>query len=343
MIPEKLDTLPERFAAAGYRTFGFSENPNVTEALAFDAGFEGFRDFPYVGDDALDRELAGLSELLGTQDPSGNEDPWFVYLQLMDPHQPYHERQPHFLEPPLGGQDAFDPKWALQRAQYDSEVSYLDRRVQTICEMLGAESDALILFLADHGEEFGEHGRLGHWSVLYDELLRVPFYLRPPDGTTPWEPGVRETPVSLIDVLPTLAELCGLNGSGPLDGQSLLPLLARVPETERRMANREIFAMRRHPVSHGQTDLTSLLLWNRKVIYDAKLKRLELYELARDPGEQTDLLWLGRGSARALRKALQAFRARELPVEHEPQPVPPLDEELLRSLGYAEEAAAPPR
>ncbi len=327
VIPAALETLPERFRSAGYRTFGLSENPNVTETLGFDAGFDQLAFLPYDGGDALDR---AAEEWLGA---GGSAEPWLVYMQLMDPHQPYFRREAHYLAPPAGGREAADPEWVELRALYDSEVGHLSARTARLIEAFDAERDALIVFLADHGEEFGEHGRQGHWFTLYDELLRVPLYFRAPDSRPGWPTGPRSPSVSLVDVLPTLIELCGLPPGGPMDGVSLAPVLADPRDAT--FPERDLFAMRHHPISHGETDLTALVRWGRKAIYDGRKRSMELYDLARDPDERANQL-IGRAGPKVLRDALVAFREREAPVAHETVPVPPLDVELLERLGYAE-------
>ncbi|MHC4377825.1 MAG: sulfatase, partial [Planctomycetota bacterium] len=268
IVPGVLETLPERFRAAGYRTFGLSENPNITEQLGFDAGFDQLAYLPYDGGDALDR---AVDEWLATG-AAGEGERWFAYLQLMDPHQPYYRRESYYLAPPTGGSEAADPQWVELRALYDSEIGHLSARTERLIEAFDAKQRALVVFLADHGEEFGEHGRQGHWYTLYDELLRVPLYFRAPDGLDAWEPGPRDTTVSLVDVLPTLVELCGLPGGGPADGLSLAGLLADPADPT--FPQRDVFAMRHHPISHGETDLTALVRWGRKVIYDGRLRSL---------------------------------------------------------------------
>ena len=332
ILPGALATLPERFRAAGYRTLGLSENPNITEQLGFDAGFDQLAYLPYDGGDALDQ---AVDEWLATGAAEEGER-WFAYLQLMDPHQPYFRREPYYLAPPAGGAEAAAPEWVELRALYDSEIGHLSARTQRLVEAFDATRNALVVFLSDHGEEFGEHGRQGHWYTLYDELLRVPMYFRGPDDQRTWDPGRRSTPVSLVDVLPTLAELCGLPEGGPIDGLSLAGLLTDPADPT--FPRRDLFAMRRHPISHGKTDLTAMVRWGRKVIYDGRQRALEIYDLKQDPQERRDQL-IGRAGPKPLREAIAAFRSRARPVEHEAVPVPPLDVELLQRLGYAEGAA----
>ena len=117
------------------------------------------------------------------------------------------------------------------RDAYDEEIRYLDDRVGAFVErMLEQHDDLLVVILADHGEEFLEHGDLGHSHSLNDELLLVPFQLA-------WgraidlEPGTVESQVSTLDLLPTVLDLTGIvwpGGAAPLDGRSLRPLIEGV-------------------------------------------------------------------------------------------------------------------
>jgi arylsulfatase A-like enzyme len=90
---------------------------------------------------------------------------------------------------------------------YDGEIAYTDAQIGRLLDALrrmGLYDDTLIVLLSDHGEEFFEHGKWQH-EQLYEECLRVPLMVRLPGGR---HGGTRiETPVGLIDVMPTLLDL----------------------------------------------------------------------------------------------------------------------------------------
>jgi hypothetical protein len=89
-------------------------------------------------------------------------------------------------------------------------------------DALGAADRTLVIVVADHGDEFFEHGSLGHRQTVFDEVLRIPMLLRLP-GTLPAGTVVRG-PVSLADIFPTVLELLGLPAAD-VGGTSLVPLV----------------------------------------------------------------------------------------------------------------------
>lgn len=108
--------------------------------------------------------------------------------------------------------------WAYAIDHYDAEVRYTDELLSDAAALLsefGMWDDAWVAITGDHGEEFGEHGRVGHGESLNLETLHVPLLLRPPGADPAWRDvrGQRfGTPVSLVDLAPTLASLVGVSG-----------------------------------------------------------------------------------------------------------------------------------
>lgn len=110
-------------------------------------------------------------------------------------------------------------------ALYYANLAQMDDnagRVLKALRELSLEDDTIVLYTTDHGEMLGEHG-LWQKFVFYEPSVGVPLIFRAPrSATTPALRNARcKTPVSLVDVLPTLAELCGLRSPTGLDGQSL--------------------------------------------------------------------------------------------------------------------------
>jgi arylsulfatase A-like enzyme len=105
---------------------------------------------------------------------------------------------------------------------YDAALNDADEMVGRLLATLretGELDQTIVVVLSDHGEEFFDHGALSHGRTLYDEMLRVPLIVRVP-GAPPSE--IRAA-VSLVDVMPTLLDACGLDSRQPVDGRSLLP------------------------------------------------------------------------------------------------------------------------
>jgi arylsulfatase A-like enzyme len=169
-------------------------------------------------------------------------------------------------------------------------------------DALGLAQDTLVVLTADHGEEFLDHGGFEHGHTLYQELLRVPLFVRLPGVVAPGS--VVQEPVGLVDVAPTLCELAGLSPPRSFGGRSLVPLLRGEP-----------LAPRAH-LAHGNfwgDPLTSWTSGDLKLILTPARgedpERVELYDLARDPGERRDLAAERPDEVRRLRDELEAVRA----------------------------------
>lgn len=108
---------------------------------------------------------------------------------------------------------------AYVRGMYDASVRYADHQVGLLLDALdrrGLADQTVVLVFGDHGEDLLDHGHVNHRLSLHDENLHVPLMIRGPGV----QPGRREAPVALVDVLPSLAALAGLS-VGPGAGRSL--------------------------------------------------------------------------------------------------------------------------
>jgi len=257
-IPAEYPTIAEILRARGYHTIAVSASPIVRSTPSkenpnggFGAGFDVFDESCLWGDAAMVNARA--LELLGEV-----REPFFLYLHYMDPHGHYappadHQKQ---FAGPYNGHDFiaagdFNPiadmlyddgpeveisDRDLQHLVdlYDDEILYFDGQFEQLVASL-RENDlldrSLLVLTSDHGEEFLEHGHVGHcrgvWDtltrVLWDTLTRVPLFIRIPglDGG-----GRVDAAVQLIDVLPTLFDELGIEIADILfEGTSLRPLL----------------------------------------------------------------------------------------------------------------------
>jgi arylsulfatase A-like enzyme len=123
--------------------------------------------------------------------------------------------------PPLDASDRAELRRGHRRS-FETLLA-VDDAVRAIVGALKARGDlerTVIVFVSDNGLAFGEHRWVGK-RCPYDECIRVPFLVRYPPAS-----GRTETsPVSTVDLAPTIAELAGVEPPGPVDGASLLPLL----------------------------------------------------------------------------------------------------------------------
>ncbi|WP_255475238.1 sulfatase [Halapricum sp. CBA1109] len=111
-------------------------------------------------------------------------------------------------------------------AAYDAEIRYVDRHLGRLLDTLesqGRYEDALIVLLADHGEEFGEHGLYSeHWST-HEGTQRIPLVVKPPGGAARER---SDALVTNVDIAPTVADYAGLARPAAWQGRSLEPLVA---------------------------------------------------------------------------------------------------------------------
>jgi arylsulfatase A-like enzyme len=285
---------------------------------------------------------------------AGDERPFFVFAHYFDPHYDYVPPAPFdaLLDPDyrgtVDGQDfarrLADPTLVGRdlehlRALHDGELAWTDSeigRVLAELERLDLSADTLVVVVADHGEEFLEHGGLGHRRTLYEEVLRVPMILRLP-GRLP--AGLRPRgPVSLAALLPTVLALVD-GAPEPLAAlEDRAPALARLvlnPTGEREdMRVLESF-------QHG-----SLKLLRRCTLGSEGARareELSWIDLVQSPGE-TSQDWSSDFGSAAARTALLAFRETHarLVQERRCAPLATKAEDLLsafRGLGYAGEEA----
>lgn len=256
----RVTTWIEVLYGRGWQTAMWSDNPNITPPVGFAQGAEYFRD--YFHEPCHEESCGELPELLADverwfaeeRDP---ERPFCAYVHVMDAHYPFQppeEFRGRFDENPsdldLTGPIVHDymtgerseanltpERMESMIARYDEELLAIDHRLGAFIERLRAEHpDTIIVLSGDHGEEFMEHGNLGHSHALWNELMHVPLVIVAP-GLNPRRV---QTQVRLMDVAPTLLELVGLEHALPgMQGESLLPVVAGL-ETDDRPAPMEV-------------------------------------------------------------------------------------------------------
>jgi arylsulfatase A-like enzyme len=189
-----------------------------------------------------------------------------------------------------------------------------------------------VVVVADHGEEFGEHGGYGHGQNLYQVVLHVPLMLRVP-GMTPHRV---EAVVPTVDLMPTLLELCWASTDVPIQGQSLLPLLRGAERPER-----EAVSELKRP---QEEDMRSLRLGAWKYIDPGSCTEFPggLFALDRDPWECADTVEVYPEVAQVMRARLaqQLQQAHDLGRgygESEASQLSPAEKARLKNLGYVEE------
>lgn len=289
LLEDAVVTLAERLAEEGYATIGYTGNPNNSRVTGTQQGFEVYREIwethpGPITDEALTRLEAGTGDR-----------PFFLMLHYVPPHEPY-DPDPDFDvfgNPGYAGPVTSDRQFALdvyaQRIEldeadlyelvslYDGNLKMADAAVGEVIDTLkrlGLYDESLIIVTSDHGEAFMEHGRVGHNTTLYDEMLHVPMIVKLPVGIETVEEVDTERLVTLADVIPTVHRLLGL---APPD--DAVDLLASEPPAERVLFLRS-----------GDPDNPLLGVRTGRFKAITRVGRPpELYDLVADPDETIDL------------------------------------------------------
>jgi len=231
--------------------------------------------------------------------------PFFYLLHLFEPHAPY--------SPP-------EPFRSRNANPYDGEIATADAIVGDFVEALKKSGDydrSIIILLSDHGEGLSDHGEPEHGILLYRETLHVPLILKLPKNAAAGD--TVETPVGLIDVLPTVAALTRTTAPSGLHG---------VPMTKPAAATRRVFSETMYPRLHlGWSELRSLADATHQFI-DAPGP--ELYDLKGDPAEKNNII-------AEQRRVYSSFRAEAASYSRDlqqPTHIDPEEAKKLAALGY---------
>jgi arylsulfatase A-like enzyme len=343
-LPRAIPTMAETLAGHGYATAAVTENAMLNSGSGFVRGFDSYQE--QKGDDVWSTEGAiekTFSDALLWLEAHANER-FFLFIHTYQVHFPYTppERHNHFRKNLKGKL----PKEKLARqafwseAGYAGEIVYMDAEVGSLLAALGPLVDldnTIIVITADHGEEFAEHGHIGHAETLHSEVLDIPMSIHYP-GQIPAQTRVA-APASLVDILPTVLDFAGLPPEPRAQGVSLRPLIQGKSLPEPRAVYAQNFG------KSGQQWAARTI--DRKFIFNGNQKiPKQAYDLASDPDEQNPLELSPEDSAASqawirLYKnwAVEAMTARMLlqAEEQEQPPVKPLDEGVankLRALGY---------
>jgi len=180
---------------------------------------------------------------------------------------------------------------------YYASISFMDAQVGRVIhalDRLGLAENTIIVFTSDHGYHMGEHG-LWQKMSLFEESARVPLLLVAPGVTK--RGAVVHTPVSQVDLYPTLAELCGINPPNNLQGQSLVPMLKDPSFVGRGWALTQVTRGGQKRIGPGAAKGAGKRFFGyslrtprwRYTEWDEGREGRELYDHERDPSEMNNL------------------------------------------------------
>jgi choline-sulfatase len=304
-FPDRFITMADILKKKGYATDAVISHTLLKEGTGFEKGFDSYILAPFEGN--VHNAIVGkaVSDLAIKRVKSHFEDenkkPFFQFLHYFDPHFNY-QHHPEFdrsswykgpITPGMGFRDLRkripeltedDRKYLVDL--YHEEIEYTDVQVSRVLETykeMGILDNTIVIITADHGEEFLEHGELGHTRTLYDELIHVPLIIY-------WskiaEPKRVKENVSIVDILPTVLTSIGFDPLPPhFEGISLISgnKLADLPK-------RHIFSEVDFKSSAIEAIKSGVIRENHKLIDDHLNEEKKIFDLEKDPAELSNII-----------------------------------------------------
>lgn len=366
-LDDKLVTIAEIMKANGYATSAFVSNVNAGSLYNFQQGFDEFHEMwdksnqtptQNQGTDFFPNEkiLALVTDWMKQQ--SGDK-PFFLWVHLLDPHGPYTPPERYAgqfkSDELLKSQADIPPDDRVPNYQrvpglrtrgefiaaYDEEILSSDDVVDGIVKQLDIAKQrekTLVVLSADHGESFGEHQYwFNHGKYTYQATANVPLIFSQP-SVVPAQKRI-DTPVGLIDLLPTIVDVLQVDPGQAIEQFQGMSVIGALAGDE--VKDRPIY-------TQGREGQLAVRVGRWKYIYDPRASTPEvpviavsqLYDLATDPAETTNLVQSKLETANQLHKLLQEWaefiKQWELGIKEKPldDALSPADRARLKSLGY---------
>jgi arylsulfatase A-like enzyme len=337
VLGEATPTLATRLRQAGYQTFGMVEGGYVSASFGFDQGFDVFDQIPY--------QNPRWHEALSWLEQRDDGRPVFMFLHTYFVHAPW-ANDPRFDDPvapydgPLAGRDIThehvikpheagrlpldDADHAYVNAMYDAAVARLDDYLFDFMDRLDdllPPGERMLVITSDHGEELFQRGSIEHGSSLYSELVSVPMIIQYPGQSFG---SVDNSPVSGLDLVPTVLQTVGLDVPLDLPGRSME---LSDPDPRVRVSQ------------HADTARSVQFDGWKLIIGDVEGRpgsgtddsMLQLYDLESDPGETRDISSAVPEWVRRLQGMLEEFQSSHRAVAPRPDE-DRIDAQVLKDL-----------
>jgi arylsulfatase A-like enzyme len=350
LLPSEVPVLAQVLCEAGWQTAGVVSHSYVGVRYGFDRGFDRWDERNAGGHTHISSENITAQSLEFIDSFTDDRRPFFLFAHYFDPHSDYLEHEEHRFSDGVSGSalseaDNINELIKLASAgkldaasvqqivdSYDSEIAHTDEQIGLLIAQLkerGLYKDSMIIFLGDHGEMLVERPEnlLGHGMAVYQALVHVPLLIKLPGSK---RIGRIDTPVSTVDVLPTILDAIGHPAPPPSASgeRSLLRVDRGSPRPVFAQTRRDGF---RDTVLHGK--------W--KLIRDTSINTSELYDVTRDEDERDDLSRRFPDVVSHMESLLVDWH-KELEASRSgirataPPQLTPAEREQLRGLGYVE-------
>lgn len=290
----RIKILPQYLKRNGYYSGAFISNyPLKKDLTGLNRGFDTYTEIldkkRWLKLFLSEGDSKDVSEQASRWLYRNSQRKFFLWVHYTSPHEPYiHHKE--FDK----GYEEVDPSVYPEGShfkkirKYDTEVGYDDHYIGELIKKikeLGLYDDSLIIFMADHGESFGEHDYFTHGRKLYNSCLHVPLIVKFPGNKN--AKSVVDRNVSLLDISPTILSQLGMEVPEDMEGEDLFN-----PKGEERVfyfeaykgvvdSKREgVFHLKVSPIRYG------MLKDNIKLIYD---KRHEAYDIGKDRFESKNI------------------------------------------------------
>lgn len=304
-ISKKRTMFSEILNSNGYSTYGFTSNPCTSSLRGYDKGFNIFRDDNVLFKNMKGRKLEVLLALKALfKNPyspadkinthvllhlNKSESPFFINVHYMDLHGPYISKsgwqfKNRISSGKLWNKAIVSPEQITTREReemisvYKEQMRFLDHHIGRLIREI-EDDKTIIIITGDHGDVFGVRGYFGHPNIFYNEMINVPLLIKLPSKVNITK-RLCTHPVSLMDIVPTIADLLGIKIENHFDGYSLLPLLEH---GEDKCQNRYI-------ISELSRKYLSVVKEEWKLIANYDVPSLELYNWVQDYEERNNLL-----------------------------------------------------
>jgi len=264
VLGEQHVTLAEVLQENGYRTEAVVSHDIIVAKYGFGQGFDVYDSSALRLGKSLQIKSSEHVTDCGIEalDRAGDE-PFFLAMHYFDPHKRY-----------LQHEEFRFGRFKMDR--YDAEIAYTDHHIGRLLDHLtlaGKADDTIVVVIADHGEEFKDHGGRLHGWKLYDEVVWIPLLIKVPG----FEPQLVDTVVTESDVAPTLLQLLDIPIPPSFHGQPFAVEEDHFVVRDDRTVYLETYFM-------GEVCKRGVLHDDHKLIHDCNNDHWSMFDMVRDPG-----------------------------------------------------------